>query len=110
MELQRNSDTAYLILPKAHIHLVRCICLASSNTKLNMPILVECAKIYHIVNSAVEIRTHSVFHNVKLGNDINNVLMVICYSQSFVNIKIRNQITEGFTNSNMNQQTLSLGT
>ena len=69
--LHIDLDTAYLVLPKAKIHIARYYFLLDYPKKeiklsLNRAILIECKALYHVVSSSAEAETASIFHNAQI--------------------------------------------
>ena len=79
MCLHVDSDTAYLVLPKARSRLAGHYFLSNlpTNSDLvrpNGPILTKCKTIRTVVASAAEAETHGIFHNAQIALPIRYLL------------------------------------
>ena len=103
MKLEIDSDAAYLVLPKARSRMAGYFRLLDDkkNTQrslYNGAILIECRTLRHVVSSAAEAETNSVFQNAKTAIPIRNLLIGMGHPQDATIIKTDNSTTQGFVN------------
>lgn len=109
MILNVDSDAAHLVLPKAKSRIAGFSHLTDkvSNTKpppRNGPLLVEGKTIKHVVTSAAEAETSSLFHNAKTAIPIRRILIHLSHPQPPTPIKVDNSTAAGFVNKNITQK------
>ena len=83
MILHIDFDTPYLIAPEAKSRIAGYFYLNNkpSITINNVPILVECSTLKHVVASSAECETAGVFHNAKIAFPIQYILNEIGHKQ-----------------------------
>ena len=106
MQLEIDSDAAYLVLPKARSRMAGYFKLLDDpknkqRTLYNGAILIECRTLRHVVSSAAEAETNSVFQNAKTAIPIRNLLIGMGHPQNATIIKTDNSTTQGFVNKNI---------
>ena len=109
MKLFVNSDTAYLVLPKAKSRIARYHYLSSTLPQNNKPILntlilVIYKILYYIVSSVVEAEIAGVFINAQIALPIRYILECLSYPQPLIPIKSDNSATIGFVSNNIHQK------
>jgi hypothetical protein len=108
MVLHIDSDSAYLVLPKARSRAAGYHYL-SSNLPLattappptNAPILVECRTIRHVMASAAEAETTTAVINAQAAVPIRHTLTALGHPQPPTPLKVDNSTANGILNSNI---------
>ena len=108
MQLQVDSDAAYLVLPKAksrvagYYHLTN----ASTNGKsfYNGPIHIECKALRHVVSSAAEAEVAALYHNAQQLLPIRRALIGLGHPQPATPIKTDNSTALGFVYNNIHMK------
>ena len=106
MILHIDSNTAYLVLPKAKSYIARYYYLYDHSKKmmhpkLNGEILVECKTLYYVVISLAEAKTAGVFHNAQIDKPIQYLFECLRYHQPLTPIKTDNSIANVFIHNNI---------
>jgi hypothetical protein len=107
MQLQVDSDAAYLVLPQAKSRYAGYFYLGSShstNGKLNGAILVPCKSIRSVVASAAEAETGGLFYNGQDAVIIKQSLEALDHPQHKIPIKTDNSTATGFIYDNIRQR------
>ena len=88
MVLHVDTDAAYLVLPNARSRIAGYFYLANNPTiltpskiPLNGAIHVECRTLKHVVTSAAEAETDSIFHNCQMALPIRQMLIDLGHPQ-----------------------------
>lgn len=80
MQLNVDTDAAFLVMPKARSCIAGYFCLLNDPDGPkrqyvdNGPILIECKKLRSVFSSAAESKTHGTFHNAKKSLPIGYTL------------------------------------
>eukprot|EP00957_Ditylum_brightwellii_P044048 3342762-Ditylum_brightwellii.AAC.1 len=100
MQLTVDSDTAYLVLPRAKNQIVGHFYLTSLTNMLNYtdapnnaPILTEYKTLKHVVCSASEVECAGIFHNGQIAIATQNMLNKMGHQQQPTQIKTENKTT-----------------
>ena len=106
MNLEIDSDAAYLVLPKARSRIAGYFRLLNNPTTTNRSlyngaILVECKTLRHVVSSAAEAETNGVFQNAKQALPIRNLLEQMGHPQSPTPIYTDNSTTTALINKSI---------
>jgi len=106
MNLEIDSDAAYLVLPKARSRMAGYFRLLDDISKptrslYNGAILIECRTLRHVVSSAAEAETNAVFQNAKTAIPIRNLLIAMGHPQKPTLIRTDNSTTQGYVNKNI---------
>ena len=108
MQLNVDTDAAFLVLPKARSRIAgyfRLLNDPNGDKKFyvdNGPILIECRTLRSVVTSAAESETHGVFHNAKKALPIKYLLEQMRHPQiNPIPIRTDNSTSVGFVNKNM---------
>ena len=102
MKLYVDSDAAYLVAPKAKSRISGYYYLSNicPNDKpkppLNVPVLVECRLIQHVVTSAAEAETAGLFYNAQSAIQLKNILHALNHPQHHIPIKTDNTTAASF--------------
>jgi hypothetical protein len=107
MQLQVDSDDAYLVLPQAKSRYAGFFYLGtphSTKGKLNGAILVPCKSIRSVVASAAEAETGGLFHNGQEAIIIKTSLEALDHPQNRIPIKTDNSTATGFIYDNIRQR------
>ena len=101
--LHIDTDTAHLVLPKAHSCLAEYVYIGNATKEkvLNGAILIECKTIKHVVASAAEAETCDAFYNAQTAVPLRAILQVMDHPQPPTPIKIDNSTTSGFVQDNI---------
>jgi hypothetical protein len=104
MQLQVDSDAAYLVLPQAKSRYAGYFYLGSKHStqgKLNGSILVPCKSIRSVVASAAEAETGGLFYNDQEAVIIKQSLEALDHPQRQIPIKTDNSTATGFIYDNI---------
>ena len=107
MQLEVDSDAAFLVLPKVHSHIAGNFKLLHHNSAThkyhdNAPILIECKTLRTVVTCAAEAETHGVFQNAKHILPIRYMLEQMNHPQSRPTpLKTDNSTADGFVKNNI---------
>ena len=108
MQLNVDTDAAFLVLPKACSQIVGNFQLfndPNGNNSFNVDngqILIECRTLRSVVTSAAESETHWVFHNAKRALPVKFLLKQMRHPQlNPISIQTDNSTSAGFFNKNM---------
>ena len=107
MNLQADSDAAYLVLPLARSRYAGYFYLGSlesTNGRLNGSILVVCKSIRSVVASAAEAETGGLFYNGQDAIIIRHSLEALGHPQPKTPIKTDNSTATGFIYDNIRQR------
>jgi hypothetical protein len=109
MELNIETDAAYLVMPKARSRIAGYYFLGNKPSSrphphLNGAILVECKTLKHVVASAAEAECGGVFHNAQMALPIRVILIALGHPQPPTPIKTDNSTARGFVYNNINQK------
>ena len=107
MNLQADSDAAYLVLPSARSRYAGYFYLGtlkSTNGRLNGAILVVCKSIRSVVASAAEAETGGLFYNGQDAIIIRHSLEALGHPQPKTPIKTDNSTATGFIYDNIRQR------
>ena len=106
MILHIDSDAAYLVLPKARSRIAGFYQLSdhpskTKNPTRNLPILIECKTLRHVVASAAEAEVAGIFHNAQTAIPIRRALEALDHPQPPTPLKTDNSTAHSFTYRNI---------
>eukprot|EP00957_Ditylum_brightwellii_P064093 4862119-Ditylum_brightwellii.AAC.1 len=108
MQLHVDSDAAYLVVNGTKSCIAGYIYCASNPHTLNynkkphnVPILIECRTLKHVVCSAVDAECGALFHNSQTAMGLYNALEAIGHPQQPTRIKTNNMIANSFVHASM---------
>ena len=109
MILNVDSNTAYLVAPKARSCVASYYQLTANPTKtphptINGAILVECKTLRHVVSSAAEAETAAIFHNAQQAVPIRIILQALDHQQPPTPVKTDNSTAQGFIEDNIHMK------
>ena len=109
MILNVDSNTAYLVAPKARSCVASYYQLTANPTKtphptINGAILVECKTLWHVVSSAAEAETAAIFHNVQQAVPIRIILQALDHQQPPTSVKTDKSTAQGFIQDNIHMK------
>ena len=107
MQLQIDSDAAYLVQPQARSRIAGYFHLNQGKPETsftNGALLVECKTLRHVVASSAEAETAGVFHNAQTAVPIRYMLEQLGHSQQPTLIKTDNATTYNFIHDNITQK------
>ena len=106
MILTVDSDASCLVLPKARSRIAGFFQLTDgkdSRTR-NGPLLVECRTIKHVISSAAEAETGTLFHNAQTSIPIRRLLIALGHPQPPTPIKIDNSTALSYVYNKIHQK------
>ena len=109
MVLHVDSDTAYLVAPKARSRVAGYYHLSdhpniTKHSKMNGAILVECKTLRHVVSSSAEAEVAGIFHNAGTAVPIWHILKALQHPQPPTPLKTDNSTATGFIYNNIHQR------
>jgi len=110
MVLHIDSDSAYLVLPKArsraagYHYLSSSLPVATHEPPLNAPILVECRTMRPVMASAAEAETTTAVINAQAAVPVRHALQALGHKQPPTPLKVDNSTANGILNSNIRQK------
>ena len=111
MVLHVDSDTAYLVLPKARSRIAgyfylskECLNTITKSPIINGSVLVECKVLKHVVSSAAEAETGGLFHNCQTAIMIRHILNALGHHQKPTPVKSDNSTAASFVNDLLKQK------
>ena len=107
MILNIDSDTAYLITPKARSRVAGYYHLTGDHTqnpKLSGAIHVECKTLHRVVSSTAEAEVGGVFHNALISIPIRTLLHALGHPQSPISVITDNSTAFDFIYNNVHQR------
>ena len=107
MQLNVDSDAAYLVQPQARSRYAGYFYLGSPQPKhyiLNGAVLVTCRTIRSVCASAAEAETAGLFHNAQHAIVIKRILEVMGHKQNPVPLKTDNSTANSFVYDNIKQR------
>jgi hypothetical protein len=107
MQLQIDSDAAYLVEPHARSRIAGCFQLTNAPPRNIIPngaILIECKTLRHVVASSAEAETAGIFHNAQISMPIRYVLKQLGHPQQATPLKTDNSTAASFVHDNITQK------
>ena len=106
MNLEIDSDTAYLVLPKARSRIAGYFRLLDDKNKhirtlYDSAVLVEFRTLRHVISYTAEAETNVVFQNTKIAIPIRNLIIAMGHPQQPILIRTDNSTTQGYVNKNI---------
>ena len=94
-------DSVYLVLLKAKRRIAGYYYFRGNTEQLNGAICIEYKTLRHVVPSAAEAKTGSVFHNTQKARPLRLILIVMNIFQSLVPLETDNTTAVGFVRNNI---------
>ena len=109
MILHIDSDTAYLVAPKANNRVAGNFYLSDHPNKtkhpnLNGAVLVECKTLRHVVSSSAEAKVAGVYHNAGMAIPLQHFLECLKHPQPPTPLKADNSTATGLVYDNIHQK------
>ena len=109
MQLNADSDAAYLVAPKGRSRIAGFYYFRNERNhediiNVEHPVLVECKCLRHVVSSAVEAETAGLFHNGKNIIVLRRALHALGHPQKPTPLKTDNATADGFVHNNIHQR------
>ena len=115
MQLHIESDAAYLVSPGAksttsgYFHISNSVYNNSPPPLIYAPVQVECQLLKHVVTSAEEAETGTVFHNCKISIGINKMIQALGKPQGTTPLKTDNPTEVSCSNATLKENPSKTG-